>query len=388
MTEIDKNKVLWIGGYPSHYVRAMHLKIETIRPGAVHFIYIKNNNNSNERDFEYGQLPLAITLLEGNFPIMSFLNILKRSRPRALIISGYDRPLFVSALLWSYWNRIKFCFWCDTNIIIIMSNSFIKRLLKKTILGLLFSRAYKLLYIGSRNRDFYIWLLGLRKSIDKLFFLPYPAIIDDSSKSMPDDFEGFDHRCREKFKLIYLGRLVPVKAVHKVLEALLLLPLTIRNNILLDIFGGGSEESRLEKLSEKYGLSDLVTFHGPIPSNQVEQVYLRADLFLLPSDNEPWGLVVNEALAARLPVLCSFWVGASADLISDGETGYLLRNNSPASIAEGIERAYHMGSLNKRLGERGFERISEGGWHVKNASNQLALLLDILEQDSVCSFQH
>jgi glycosyltransferase involved in cell wall biosynthesis len=183
-------------------------------------------------------------------------------------------------------------------------------------------------------------------------------------------------------KILYLGRLEPIKAIHNLLHALALLPAAIRHNVHLDIYGGGSEEDRLEEIVRKQSISELVSFHGPVASDQVAQNYAKADLFVLPSEKEPWGLVVNEALLAGVPVMCPFWVGAAADLITDGETGYILENNTPACIAAGIERAYLMGHVNKQLGLRGRTRVMMGGWNVQEASAQLVTLIDEISRES------
>jgi glycosyltransferase involved in cell wall biosynthesis len=64
-----------------------------------------------------------------------------------------------------------------------------------------------------------------------------------------------------------------------------------------------------------------------------------ADLFVLPSRREPWGLVVNEAMASGLPVLATRKVGAAQDLIIEGESGYLVPENDAEAMASAIDHA-------------------------------------------------
>lgn len=379
---IDAEKILWVGGYPAHYVRQMHLAVEAMRPGAMHFIYIADSANVSERCYERGQLPTASTVLESNYPVKQFLGILQKTRPKALIITGYNLRLVGITLLWAYWKRARFSHWCDTNLLINLEQNPLLLLIKRSILKVIFSRAHKLLYIGARNRDFYIWLLGLRLATDKLFFLPYPAILTAPRVKVSLEYENFSPQDGRNLNIIYLGRLEPIKAVHKLLHALALLPTAVRNNVHLDIYGGGSEEDQLKGIAVTKSILDFVSFHGPIASDQVAQAYAKADLFVLPSDREPWGLVVNEALSAGIPVMCPFWVGAAADLITDGETGYILENNTPACIAAGIERAYQMGLANRQLGTQGRTRITTGGWNVEAASAGLVRLVDDLSRKS------
>lgn len=378
LENIDQKKILWVGGYPAHYVRQMHLMAEEMRPGVMHFIYVIDDACMHERNYEQGQLPHANTVLAKNYPVKQFLQILQKLSPKALIITGYNQRLLAAILLWAYLKKKCFCFWSDTNILITMNGGSLIRFTKAIILNLIFSRAYKCLYIGSRNRDFYIWLLGLRLATGKLFSLPYPAILAKSAISTPLEFEDPKQQDRQCLNILYLGRLEPMKAVHKLLNALALLPITIRNNVHLDIYGGGSDEVRLHGIVVDYVLTELVSFHGPIASDQVAQCYRKADIFVLPSDKEPWGLVVNEALLAGVPVMCPFWVGAAADLITDGETGYILENNTPDCIAAGIERAYHAGLANKQLGIQGRDRVTRAGWNLEGANARLVSLVDDL----------
>ncbi len=79
-----------------------------------------------------------------------------------------------------------------------------------------------------------------------------------------------------------------------------------------------------------------VRFLGPRRPSELPAVWAAADLFCLPSLHEPWGVVVNEAMAARLPVVLSDRVGAAADLLVDGRNGRLVPPSDPAALAAAI----------------------------------------------------
>lgn len=88
----------------------------------------------------------------------------------------------------------------------------------------------------------------------------------------------------------------------------------------LDIVGDGPERDALTVIA---GGDPRVTFRGSVPYAELDQHYARADVLMLPSDNEAWGLVVNEALAFGCRVLVSDQVGAG-ELLSDPELGVVL----------------------------------------------------------------
>jgi glycosyltransferase involved in cell wall biosynthesis len=81
------------------------------------------------------------------------------------------------------------------------------------------------------------------------------------------------------------------------------------------------------------GLSDRVLFLGFLNQSQLASVYCAADLFVLPSLFEPFGLVVNEAMLCGLPVAVSDRVGARFDLVRPDENGYVFRAGDVEALA-------------------------------------------------------
>ncbi|HXH29509.1 MAG TPA: glycosyltransferase [Bacteriovoracaceae bacterium] len=325
-----------------------------------------------QRLYERGGLPDSSELLEGFGHWLSFLVSLVKSKPELVILAGYGDRFTNCTLIWAFLARLKFYFWSDTNLLDVWGQSSLKRFFKKLLLKPIFSRATRLLYIGSRNRDYWIWFLGKQRVQKKLYHMAYPALLTN------EDGSGAP-RCRqdsEKFTIISLGRLEPIKAVDKLLEAVSLLGPELRGALRLDIYGTGSEENNLKTLAEKLGLTEIVAFHGAIPSNQVAQAYSRADLFVLTSNVEPWGLVVNEALSEGVPVICPYWVGAATDLVLDGLTGYVLEDNEPRTIASGIERAWRDRKTITSLGDCGRALVRNGPWNSEAVTTRLLQLVD------------
>jgi glycosyltransferase involved in cell wall biosynthesis len=97
----------------------------------------------------------------------------------------------------------------------------------------------------------------------------------------------------------------------------------------LVIVGDGEERSNLEDLCRQHGLED-VRFAGFRNQSELPRFFQLSDVFVLPSRHEPWGLIVNEAMAAGLPVIVSTDVGSHADLVSNSSPG---PNSSPNSSA-------------------------------------------------------
>jgi glycosyltransferase involved in cell wall biosynthesis len=89
-----------------------------------------------------------------------------------------------------------------------------------------------------------------------------------------------------------------------------------------------------------------------LPAADLAPVYAAADLLVFPSLGDPWGLVVNEALAAGLPVLCSALAGCADDLIRDDENGWCCDPTDPAAFSRALAQALASPEL-ARMGARG-----------------------------------
>ena len=89
------------------------------------------------------------------------------------------------------------------------------------------------------------------------------------------------------------------------------------------------------------------------------KIYALADVFVLPSVEETWGLVVNEAMACGLPVIVTERVGSSVDLVRDGENGYVIPAADPASLASRILGLLTDPPLLERMSSASAERIRQ-----------------------------
>ncbi|MBE9114781.1 glycosyltransferase [Lusitaniella coriacea LEGE 07157] len=118
--------------------------------------------------------------------------------------------------------------------------------------------------------------------------------------------------------------------------------------------GDGEMRGELEAEAEKLQVRDRVKFLGFLSQSQLPEAYRSADLFILPSEYEPFGVVVNEAMLCGCPVLASDRVGAREELIWEGETGFIYPCGDIDAIAQILQsilpnrdRLYKMGQAAK-----------------------------------------
>ncbi|MEO0215160.1 MAG: glycosyltransferase family 4 protein [candidate division WOR-3 bacterium] len=169
---------------------------------------------------------------------------------------------------------------------------------------------------------------------EDVIIIPYAAALDIREFHPPKEKP-------EKPVILFVGRLVERKGVRYLIEATKIL----RGkgvNASLHIVGDGPLRKELEELSKGLGLEDVVLFKGKIGSQELINEYENSNIFVLPSiidsrgDTEGLGVVLIEALTFGLPVIASR-VGGIPDIIIDKETGLLVNEKDPVSLASAIE---------------------------------------------------
>jgi glycosyltransferase involved in cell wall biosynthesis len=100
--------------------------------------------------------------------------------------------------------------------------------------------------------------------------------------------------------------------------------------------GAGPQEGELRLKAEQAGLGSLVRFPGFQQYPDLPAWYGLAEALVLASESDQWGLVVNEAMAAGLPVIVSSRCGCAPDLVREGENGLVFDPGGPSSIAEAL----------------------------------------------------
>ncbi len=137
--------------------------------------------------------------------------------------------------------------------------------------------------------------------------------------------------------ILFAGRIEPLKGVKQLLKSM-----TCLQNIpdlQLVIIGGGedsqSEVEKLRKLAGELHIQDSVTFTGLVKHEQMPYFYSAADVYVVPSYYESFGLVALESLSCGTPVVTTD-VGNLRSIIRQGETGYVVADNTPRNLADKI----------------------------------------------------
>jgi glycosyltransferase involved in cell wall biosynthesis len=124
----------------------------------------------------------------------------------------------------------------------------------------------------------------------------------------------------------------------------------------LVIVGDGERRGALQARALELGL-DGVRFAGFRNQSELPRFFQLADVFVLPSRHEPWGLIVNEAMAAGCPVIVSTDVGSHADLVTDGIEGCVFPFGDIAALTHALARVFSTSDSAAKMGDRARQRI-------------------------------
>lgn len=165
--------------------------------------------------------------------------------------------------------------------------------------------------------------------------------------------------------LVFVGRMQPLKGADLLLEALALLG--EQHDYQLLVIGGSLDQdpelARLRALAAQLGLAGRVSFLGAQPQQHLPLYYSAADLCVVPSYYESFGLVAMEALACGTPVVAS-QVGGLPTVIRDGQNGLLVAWRSPEAFANSIDKVLSDHALRRRLTHTARPSVQHFTWQA------------------------
>ncbi len=214
--------------------------------------------------------------------------------------------------------------------------------------------------IGSRNRDYWAHYFGdnmpqftMPYAVDNAWFAQRAAASD--TEQLRRDLQLTPGRQI----IVFASKLQPRKHAGHLLEAYARLCSTSSVSPLpyLLIAGDGEERASLEARARELALEG-VRFLGFRNQSELPAFFALADVFVLPSRHEPWGLIVNEAMAAGCPVIVSDEVGAHADLITDGVEGFVFPVGDINSLAAAISRVLSSPEQSQNMGDAAKARMA------------------------------
>lgn len=285
----------------------------------------------------------------------------RSGRYDALWLHGHGYAANLIALVAAKTRGIPVLMRCETHLG--LARGPIKRRLRSVLLRLLYRACDRFLAIGTANAAFY---RAMGVPGDRIFLVPYSvdnARFIDASR-LSDAARAAARRAlglREGVPVVlYASKLTTRKHPDDLVRAAALLR---RRGLDFDLLmvGSGELEDALRAMVRSHGL-DGVVFAGFVNQTEMPRMFGVSDVFVLPSENEPWGLIVNEALCAGLPVVVTEGTGCAPDLVKDGLNGRVVAAGEVEALAAALHPLVADAHLRGRMGEAGRAIIARWGF--------------------------
>jgi glycosyltransferase involved in cell wall biosynthesis len=213
--------------------------------------------------------------------------------------------------------------------------------MSKLIRKIVFARFSAFLDVGTNNRNY---LIASGVPLRKLFHSPHAIDNNRFQAAIPKalcqaKILRSSLLIREDQTLItFVGKLIAIKRPFDLLRAFSLLAPEIRRRASLLFVGEGKLKTDLRCATRASELED-VHFLDFQNQSSMPSVYSAADLLVLPSQQETWGLVVNEAMNLSCPALVSDHVGCAPDLILSDQTGWVFQTGNVLALRDSLAKA-------------------------------------------------
>jgi glycosyltransferase involved in cell wall biosynthesis len=313
---------------------------------------------------QFGFLP------DGNIAALRYvLRHLSRSAYDLLHIAGWGHPILLGSMLAAAARGIPIVSETDTPPP--RGEAPWRRLIKAALYPPLFALPTKFLPAGNQQaaylKQYYVddgRIVRGKMTVDTKQIAAFASKFTARNRSEFRRRHGIPDRAGTVF--LYLGRLEPFKGIQDLFDAFIRLRAQ-RNDVELIVAGSGSLDMFVRDAASSLR---SVLYLGHLSGERVWEAYCAADVLVLPSRREPWGLVVNEAMAAGLPAIVSEDVGCADDLVHHGVTGMIVRAGASNSLHSALLKLADNPAQRIRMGERARELIS--GWTLAEEARIIA----------------
>jgi glycosyltransferase involved in cell wall biosynthesis len=158
-----------------------------------------------------------------------------------------------------------------------------------------------------------------------------------------------------KTVVLFSGRMIERKGVDTLIDAFKRVA-RMRSDVALLLLGDGPKQAEYQSMVPEE-LRSCIHFAGHVPQNDLPEHFAAADLFVFPSRHDGWGVVINEACAAGLPIVTTRQTGAAYDLVEDGRSGFVLEHDDIDGLVDRLLRLIDDPALREKFGQRSRELV-------------------------------
>jgi glycosyltransferase involved in cell wall biosynthesis len=331
----------------------------------LHVIFLSENDPSlrqwhvykDEIRFSYEVLP-AWRRRIGKYNLLlnwGVSSALRRAQPGAVLCGGYSYVAAWQAAFLAKRHGVPLMLWSESTALDMRRRHRVVEFIKRRFAR----RCHAFVAAGKASRDYLLELGAPRNfifiapdAVDARFF----AAAAEKARQQESEVRVRNNLPRHYF--LSVGRLVKEKGVFELLDAYAKLEASVRSRIGLVFVGDGV--ARNELAGRAAGIKPgMVTFGGWVHREQIPEIYALAEALVFPTYHDPWGLVVNEAMACSLPIIGSQVAGCVPDLLQDGWNGFVVRPREVEGLVRAMQMLFDDPESARQMGGRSFQRIQE-----------------------------
>lgn len=278
---------------------------------------------------------------------------LRRARPDVIVCGGYNYTASWKAMGWARRNHVPFLLWLESTTRDFRSRYRLIESMKSRFLhacdGFVVPGISSFEYLRNYGAPEEI-VFTAPNAVDLHFFMQRAEMVRKNAAMQRRALH-----LPERF-FLFAGRLMAEKGVFDLLEAYAALAPEIRREVGLVFVGDGNARSEL--IRRVAGVRPgSVQFAGFAQREQLAAYYALAEVFVFPTHTDPWGLVVNEAAACSLPVICSSMAGCTADLVEDHWNGRVVCAGEISQLTSVMDELARNSEVRALMSQRSRERV-------------------------------
>lgn len=303
------------------------------------------------------------------FSVIKYLN----NKYDFIIVGTHSNYTALLAMLYMKIKGIKYIFNCDGGVFFDNESNW-KYLLKKFFV----SNAEFYLSTGKHTNK---WLTYYGASEKKIFVYPFASFFEKYiEKRVPTNadknfFKG-QLNIKNKYMIISIGRFIDLKGFDVLIKS----AEDLKNiDVVIYIIGGNKPKESWIKIIREKNLTN-VKFLDFQDMEHLKLWYKAADVFVLPTRQDSWGLVVNEAMANGLPVITTDKCNAGLELIEDKINGYIIPINNSKKLAEKVLNLLENKNLRENISKNNLIKIKK--YTIENMANRYLKILKLVEHNN------
>lgn len=304
----------------------------------------------------------------------TLINDIEKWKADAVLVFGWSFKSHLKVLRYFHGKNPVF-FRGDSTLLNETQGASVKNLSRYLFLKWIYQHVDAAFYVGNANKAYYK-KFGLKEK--QLLFAPH-AIDNQRFKLKPE--QGFRDQfgiLPDEIVFLYAGKFEPVKNPGLLIQAFLNAEIMSAHLVMV---GNGELEEKLNSIVRNHKNEKTVHFINFQNQSGMPAVYHSADVFVLPSQSETWGLGVNEAMAAGLAILVSNRCGCAVDLVENGINGFIFESGNIEDLSGRLKEMAGDKNILSKMGKQSELKIRN--WSFSQTVDAIEKAIAIFEKTQI-----